>query len=184
MLKIGIIIGSVRPGRLGESVGKWVYEQAKKRDDAEFELIDLMDYNLPLMDEPNLPAIKKYTKDHTKVWSAKIDEFDGYIIVTPEYNHSTSGALKNALDFLYQEWNNKAVGFVSYGAISGARAVESLRPMMAQFQMADVRAQVMLSNFTDFEDGKCKPHPRQEESAKVLFDQVIAWSNALKVLRK
>jgi NAD(P)H-dependent FMN reductase len=103
MVKIGIIIGSTRPERNGEAVAKWVYELSKKRNDAEFELIDIADYNLPLLDEPYPPSLNKYTKDHTKKWSAKIAEFDGYIFVTPEYNHSTFGALKNAIDYLSVE---------------------------------------------------------------------------------
>ena len=183
MVKIGIIIGSTRPGRVGEAVAKWVYEIAKTRDDAEFELVDIKDYNLPLLDEPAPAATQKYTKDHTKKWSAKISELDGFIFVTPEYNHSTSAALKNALDYLYKEWTNKAAGFVSYGGIGGARAVESLRPMMAQFKIADVREQVMLSLTDDFKDGILNPNSRHEKSANNVFDQVIAWSTALKTLR-
>lgn len=184
MVKIGIIIGSTRPGRVGDSVAKWVYELSKAREDAEFELVDIKDYNLPLLDESKMASLRQYSKEHTKAWSAKIDGFDGFIFVTPEYNHSTSAALKNALDFLYKEWNNKAAGFVSYGAIGGARAVESLRPVMAQLLIADVAAQVMLSTFTDFEEGVFKPNPRHEKSADNLFNQVIAWSVAMKTLRK
>lgn len=183
MIKIGIIIGSTRPGRAGEAVGKWVFEQSKKRADAEFELVDLLDYNLPLLDEPYPAAMQQYTKDHTKKWAAKIAEFDGFVFVTPEYNHATSGALKNALDYLYIEWTNKAAGFVSYGAIGGARAVESLRPIMSQLKIADVVDQVMLSLFTDFKDGALTPDPRHEKSLDGLFSQVIAWSTALKTLR-
>ena len=183
MVKIGIIIGSTRPGRVGESVAKWVYELSKTRNDAEFELVDIMDYNLPLLDEPKPAAMQEYTKDHTKKWSAKISELDGFVFVTPEYNHSTSAALKNALDFLNNEWGNKAAGFVSYGSIGGARAVEALRPIMAQFKIADVREQVMLSLFTDFENGVIKPNPRHEKTVSNVFDQVIAWSTALKTLR-
>lgn len=184
MTKIAIIIGSTRPGRVGPSVAQWVYEQAQKRTDATFEIVDIADYNLPLLDEHNLAAMNQYTNDHTKNWSKKIAEFDGYIFVTPEYNHGTSAALKNALDYLYYEWQNKSAGFVSYGGIGGARAVESLRPIMAQFLLADVPAQVMLSLFTDFKDGVFAPDPRHEKSASGLFDQVIAWADALKVLRK
>jgi NAD(P)H-dependent FMN reductase len=183
MVKIGIIIGSTRPGRAGEGVAKWIYEMSKARSDAEFELVDVKDYDLPLLDEPELAATQKYSKEHTKKWSAKIAEFDGYIFVTPEYNHSTSAALKNALDFLYIEWTNKAAGFVSYGAIGGARAVEALRTIMAQFKIADVREQVMFFNADDFENGVLKPKPRHEKSVNTLFDQVIAWSTALKTLR-
>lgn len=183
MLKIGIIIGSTRPGRVGEAVAKWVYELSQTRSDAEFELIDIKDYDLPLLDEPALAATRQYSKDHTKKWSAKIDEMDGYIFVTPEYNHGTSAALKNALDYLYYEWNNKAAGFVSYGAIGGARAVESLRPFMSQLKIADIGSQVMLSLFDDFDNGVFKPNPRHEKEAAGLFNEVIAWSGALKTLR-
>lgn len=183
MTKIGIIIGSTRPGRRGPAVAKWIFELSKRRNDAEFELVDIADYNLPLLDEPSLPALNQYTKDHTKVWSAKIAEFDGYIFVTPEYNHSTSGALKNAIDYLAVEWYKKAVGFVGYGSSGGTRAVEHLRLVVATLQMADVRAQVEISLFTDFENmTEFKPAARHEASATQLFDQVIAWSNALKVL--
>ena len=115
MLKIAIIIGSTRPGRNGEAVAKWVYAIAQKRSDAEFELVDIKDFNLPLLDEPVPAAMGNYSKPHTKAWAAKIDSFDGYVFVTPEYNHGMNGALKNAIDFLYREWNNKAAGFVGYG---------------------------------------------------------------------
>lgn len=183
MVKIGIIIGSTRPGRIGEAVAKWVYELSKTRDDAAFELVDIKDYNLPLLDEPTPAADQTYTKEHTKKWAAKISALDGFIFVTPEYNHSTSAALKNAIDFLYKEWTNKAAGFVSYGTIGGARAVESLRPIMAQLRIADIREQVMLSTSADIENGMVKPNPRHEKSARNVFDQVIAWSTAMKTLR-
>ena len=100
MTRIGIILGSTRPGRNGEAVAKWVYELAQKRDDATFELVDVADYNLPLYDEPFPAMMQQYTKEHTKVWSNKIKEFDGYVFVTAEYNHSIPGALKNAIDYL------------------------------------------------------------------------------------
>src|SRR6187401_3809123 len=150
MIKIAVIIGSTRPGRNGEAVAKWVYEIARKRTDAEFELVDIKDFNLPLLDEPVPPIMGQYSKPHTKKWAAKIASFDGYVFVTPEYNHGISGALKNAIDFIYAEWNNKAAGFVGYGSAGGTRAVESLRLVMAELQIADVRNQVMLSLFTDF----------------------------------
>src|SRR5258707_1204930 len=117
MTKVGIILGSTRPGRNGEAVAKWVYDIASRRGDAEFELVDLLDYNLPHLDEAIPPSQGQYANEHTKQWAAKIAEFDAFIFVTPEYNHSTSGALKNAIDFLYAEWNNKAAGFVSYGSV-------------------------------------------------------------------
>jgi len=188
MLRIAIIIGSTRPGRNGEAVAKWVYEIAQKRSEvggAEFELVDIKDFNLPLLDEPVPPSRGQYTKEHTKAWAAKIDSFDAYVFVTPEYNHGTSGALKNAIDFLFKEWNNKAAGFVGYGSALGARAVESLRLVMGELQIADVRAQVGLSLFTDFENFSVfKPGPHQAQSVNAMFDQVIAWGGALKPLRE
>jgi NAD(P)H-dependent FMN reductase len=107
-----------------------------------------MDFDLPLLDEPVPPSMGQYSQPHTKAWAAKIDSFDGYVFVTPEYNHGISGALKNAIDFLYREWNNKAAGFVGYGSAGGVRAVESLRLVMGELQVADVRNQVMLSLFS------------------------------------
>lgn len=184
MIKAGIIIGSTRPGRVGESVARWVNELAQRRSDAAFELVDIQDYGLPLLDEPIPPSQGKYSKEHTKKWAAKIASFDGYIFVTPEYNHSTSGALKNAIDFLYAEWNNKAAGFVGYGSAGGVRAVEHLRLVMAEVQVATVRNQVMLSLRDDFENYKVfKPRPFHEETLGQVFDQVIAWSGALRSLR-
>ena len=185
MLKIAIIIGSTRPGRNGEAVAKWVYEIAKKRRDAEFELVDIKDYELPLLDEPVPPSMGQYSRPHTKRWAAKIDSFDGFVFVTPEYNHGISGALKNAIDFLFAEWNNKAAGFVSYGSVGGARAVEQLRLVLAEVQIATVRNQVLFSLFTDFENFSVfKPDPRHEKSAAGVFDQVVAWSSALRSLRE
>ena len=184
MLRIGIIIGSTRPNRVGESVAKWVADHAQQRNDATFELVDLRDFDLPLLDEPMPPSMGQYSKAHTKAWAARVDSFDGYVFVTPEYNHGISGALKNALDFVYAEWNNKAAGFVGYGSAGGVRAVESLRRVMAELQIADVRAQVMLSLFTDFEEmTRFKPAAYHEKTLNQMFDQVIAWSGAMKTLR-
>src|SRR6476659_6689248 len=183
MIKIAIIVGSTRPGRNGEAVAKWVYEVSRKRSDAEFELVDIKDFNLPLLDEPMPPIMGQYSKPHTKTWAAKIGSFDGYVFVTSEYNHGISGALKNAIDFLFREWNDKAAGFVSYGGPGGARAVEHLRLVLAEVQMATVRNQVLLSMFHDFENFSVfKPHARHEKSVNAVFDQVIAWSSALKTL--
>jgi NAD(P)H-dependent FMN reductase len=184
MTKIAIILGSTKPGRNGEAVAKWAYELAKKRTDAEFELVDIADYNLPLYDEPYPAMMQQYTKEHTKKWSQKINEFDGYIFVTAEYNHSIPGALKNAIDYLNVEWKNKSAGFISYGSAGGARAVEHLRLVAAELHMADVRAQVMLSLFTDFVNmSEFKPDSRHEAEVDELLNQVISWSNALKTLR-
>lgn len=185
MLKIAIIIGSTRPERNGEAVARWVYEIANKRTDTQFELIDIRDFNLPLLDEPIPPSMGEYSREHTRAWAAKIEPFDAFVFVTPEYNHGTSGALKNALDFIYKEWNNKAAGFVSYGSIGGARAVEQLRLIMAELQIADVRSQVMFRLSTDFENSKTfKPAAFQEKSVNSMLDQLISWGKALKTLRK
>jgi NAD(P)H-dependent FMN reductase len=185
MMRIAIIVGSTRPGRKAETVARWVHEIAQKRSDAEFEVVDIKDFSLPLLDEPMSPMMRQYAHEHTKRWSAKIASFDGYVFVTPEYNHATSGALKNAIDFLYHEWVNKAAGFVGYGGASGTRAVENLRLVMGELQIADVKAQVGLSLFADFENFTTfKPVPGQEKSVTAMLDQVVAWGGALKALRE
>lgn len=184
MLRIAIILGSTRPGRRTEPVARWVLDHARQRGDAEYELVDIAEFDLPLLDEPVPPSQHKYSKDHTKRWSEKIASFDGYVFVTPEYNHSTSGALKNAIDFLYSEWNNKAAGFVSFGSSGGTRAVEHLRLIMGELQIADVRSQVALSLFTDFENFSAfRPQALHEKSLKSMLDQLVAWSGAMKTVR-
>ena len=184
-IRIAIILGSTRPGRVGEGVAQWVHAMASRRDDAEYELVDIKDFNLPLLDEPAPPSRGQYSKEHTKRWAAKIASFDGFVFVAPEYNHGISGALKNAIDFLYKEWNNKAAGFVSYGSAGGTRAVESLRLVMGELQVADVRAQVILSLATDFENfSKFKPTPGHEKALDAMLGQVVAWSGALHGVRQ
>jgi NAD(P)H-dependent FMN reductase len=181
MIKTAILIGSTRPGRKGEAVAQWVYDIARKRNDAEFEIVDLRSFNLPLLGE-------KSSSQHTdprSAWAEKIASFDAYVFVTPEYNHGTSGALKNAIDHLYKEWNNKAAGFVGYGGAGGTRAVEQLRQVMGELQIADVRNQVALSLFADFENFTTfKPNARRESSVSTMLDQVIAWGGAMKTLRQ
>lgn len=185
MLKIAIIIGSTRPGRLGEVVGKWAHDIARKRSDADYALLDIAQFELPLLDEPMPASFGQYSQPHTRKWSAEIASFDGYVFVTPEYNHGIPGALKNAIDFLSQEWADKAAGFIGYGATMGARAIEHLRLVMASVQVATVRPQVGLSLFTDFENFNVfKPAAIQEKSVKDMLDHVIAWSGALRALRE
>lgn len=185
MLQIGIILGSTRPNRIGEAVAKWVLKHAKKRSDAQFDLIDLKEEDLPLLDEPMPPSRGKYAQPHTRAWAKKIAPLDGFIIVSPEYNHSTSAALKNALDFLYAEWNNKAAGFVAYGAAGGTRAVEHLRLIMAELQVATVRAQVALSLYTDFRDfSEFKPAEQHEKTLSTMIDQLVTWSEAMRSVRE
>lgn len=184
MLKIGIITGSTRPNRVSPDVARWVLELANRRGDAAYELVDIKDFELPLLDEPAPPSMGNYKQPHTQRWAAKIASLDAFVFVSPEYNHGVSGALKNAIDFVYAEWNNKAAGFVSYGSAGGARAVEQLRGILAETQVATVRAQVLLSLATDFENYTTfKPHARHEKSLATMLDQVIAWGGALKTLR-
>jgi NAD(P)H-dependent FMN reductase len=184
-LRIGIILGSTRPGRNGEQVAKWVLEQAQKRTDAAYELVDLLDFNLPHLDEALPPSMGNYANEHTRAWAEAIDSFDGFVFVTPEYNHSTSGALKNAIDFIYPEWNNKAAGIVSYGFNGGTRAAEHLRLILGELQIADVRAQLAVSIPLDFENySTFVPNDRHAASLGVVLDQVASWSGALRTVRE
>jgi NAD(P)H-dependent FMN reductase len=183
-LKIAVILGSTRPGRNGKAVADWVMTQAQRRTGATYELIDLLDYPLPHLDESLPPSIGQYAGEHTKAWAQTIASYDGFVFVTPEYNHSTSGVLKNAIDYLYAEWNNKAAGFVSYGSLGGARAIEHLRGISAELQIADVRQQLSFSLFTDFENFiEFRPGPQYADLATVLFDQLESWAGALKQVR-
>lgn len=185
MIKIGIILGSTRPGRNGDAVARWVLDRAAARGDADYELIDLLDHPLPHLDEQIPASLGQYAGEHTKRWAETIDRFDGYVFVTPEYNHSTSGVLKNAIDYLYGEWNNKAAGFVSYGAVGGARAVEHLRLIAAELQLATVREQVALSIYTDFEEfSRLRPSDHQGATLDAMLDQLTAWSGALREVRR
>jgi len=194
MTHIAIIVGSTRPRRRGDLVGRWVAEVAHRHvvergEDATFEIVDLADYMLPLLDEP-LPAIfGDYRGAHTTRWAQCIGSFDGFVFVTPEYNHSVPAALKNAIDYLFAEWNDKAAGFVSYGLHGGTRAVEHLRLALAELKVADVRTQVALSMHTDFEitdpteRGAFSPGPHQEPTLTQMLDEVVDWSRALAPLR-
>jgi NAD(P)H-dependent FMN reductase len=184
MTRIGVILGSTRPGRNGEKVARWVMEVASERSDAQFQLIDLADHPLPHLDEPLPPSMGQYQNAHTQDWAAIIAQCDGFIMVTPEYNHSTSGVLKNAIDYLYAEWHNKALGVVSYGAVGGARAAEHLRLIAGELKMADVRTNVALSMFADFVNfSELDPREYQRAALETLMTEVVAWSNALAPLR-
>ena len=184
-VRIGIIVGSTRPGRVGIQVAEWVLERAARRDDADFELVDLADFALPHLDEALPAAMGQYANEHTRAWAEKVASFDGFVFVTPEYNHSTSGALKNAIDFVYGEWNDKAAGLVSYGSAGGVRAAEHLRLVLGEVQIADVRQQVSFSLTTDFENySVLKPTGPQESQLETLLDQLVAWSGALRSVRQ
>jgi len=185
MLKIGIVTGSTRPNRKSADVAKWVLRIARERGDAEYELVDVKDFELPLLDEPIPPIMGKYQQPHTKRWAAKIASLDAFVFVSPEYNHGIPAALKNAIDFLFAEWNDKAAGFVSYGGAGGARAVEQLRLVLAEVHVATVRAQVLLSMMTDFESFTTfKPAPHHEKEVGTVLDQVVTWAGALKQVRR
>ena len=185
MLKIGIITGSTRPNRKSLDVARWVLETAQKRGDAQYKLADIQDLELPLFDEPMPPILGQYQQPHTKRWAERVASLDGFVFVTPEYNHGIPAALKNAIDFLFAEWNHKAAGFVSYGGgASGARAVEHLRLVLAEVRVATVRAQLTLSMWTDFERFTTfTPAPQHEKALGSVLDEVLAWAAALKPLR-
>jgi NAD(P)H-dependent FMN reductase len=187
-LKIGIIVGSTRPGRLGPLVGEWVQQNAKAQG-VSFELVDLHDFNLPMLEEPFPAGAGNYQGAGANAWAHKVDEFDGYIFLTAEYNHSIPAALKNALDYVNAEWNNKAAGIVSYGSMGGVRAGEHLRQVLGELQVADVRQHVMFSLFTDFEGAMTgspvfTPAEQKAGELQVLVDQVVAWADALRSVRE
>ncbi|MGJ3507612.1 NADPH-dependent FMN reductase [Enemella sp. A6] len=183
MIRIAIIVGSTRPNALGAKVGAWVLEQAQGRDDAEYELISVADQQLPLLDEPLPAGSGVYSQPHTKAWAAIIDAFDGFIFVTPEYNHSVPGAFKNAFDFLYGEWRDKAVGFVSYGAAGGVRAAEHWRAIVANAHMWDVRGQVTAFLTDDFTDGEFTPRDFQFGAMGELLTEVVTTADRAKRTR-
>ena len=179
MLKIGIVLGSTREGRVSPQVGAWVKELADKRGDAEYKIIDIAEFKLPLLGEAGGDA------SGAAAWSAQINDCDGFVFIAQEYNHSITGALKNALDYLRVEWNNKAAGIVSYGSVGGARATEHLRGILSELSVAHVRVHPALSLFTDFENGSVfKPADVQKDSVNQMLDQVVSWTAALKTVRK
>ncbi|MBQ0863814.1 NADPH-dependent FMN reductase [Streptomyces smyrnaeus] len=186
MTTIGIILGTTRPGRVGPQIAEWVHKTADARTDADFEVVDIADYDLPLFDEPRSPRMGTYEHDHTRAWSAKIAGLDGFVFVTPEYNRSIPAALKNAIDFVYKEWNNKAAGFIGYGSnVGGARAVDHLRHIAGAVQLAAVYSQLHLSLQTDFEKFTTfVPTDRHEAALEQLLTEVITLSDALAPLRE
>jgi NAD(P)H-dependent FMN reductase len=188
-MKIAIIVGSTRPGRKGSTVGRWVHELARRRDDVpgkvDFDLLELESFDLPLLEEPTVPAAadREYETPQTRRWSETIDSYDGFVLVTPEYNHGVPAAMKNALDVLGPEWGHKAVAFVSYGADGGVRAVEHWRGIVANVMMADVRAQVSLLVFEDWKDGEFRPLERREREVDTMLDQLVEMTEAVRTLR-
>ncbi|WP_280444706.1 NADPH-dependent FMN reductase [Nocardia brasiliensis] len=184
-IRIGIILGSTRPNRNGPQVAQWVLDTAAGRADAEFDLIDLRAHPLPHLDEPVAPMFGPSVHAHTRAWAERIAPFDGFVIVTPEYNHGAPGVLKNAVDHLFAQWADKAVGFVSYGAGGGVLAVEQLRQVCSALGMADVSPQVTISVLTDFENYTAfRPTERHTVALDKLLEKVVAWSTALAPLRQ
>jgi NAD(P)H-dependent FMN reductase len=184
-LRIALILGSTRPGRRGDQIAAWVLEAARAHGGADYELVDLVDHNLGNLDEPGNPNLQRYQHDHTRTWGALIDSFDGYVFLVPEYNHSYPGALKNALDYVYREWNDKAAGIISYGGwVAGARAAEALRLVLAELQVATVRTQPTISTHPSFHTGTFVPQESLDIAVGGMLDQVIAWSAALRGVRQ
>lgn len=175
-MKIGIIIGSIREDRLGAGVASWVLEGAQAHGGAQFEIVDLKSFDLPLLSGPTVPgaANKQYDDERVTRWSKTIDSYDAFIFVTPEYNHSVPGAFKNAFDSLGSEWFAKPVAFVSYGADNGVRAVEHWRQIVANMNMWGVRQQVSFSLFTEFAASDLTPEERRAGELTTLLDQLLA----------
>lgn len=182
MLHIAVIVGSTRPGRKGPDIAAWALRHARARGDATYTLVDLADHPLPHCDEPVPPLMGDYRRPHTRAWAETVAPYDGFVFVTPEYNHSVPAVLKNALDYLYAEWNDKAAGFVGYGVDGGVRAVEHLRVVAGELRMADVRTQVPVTLGTDLtEDGE--PGDHRLLPLHAMLDQLVTWAGALRPLR-
>lgn len=194
--RIALIIGSTRPGRRSGHVADWVLEAGAKHlvgRDVALEPVDVADYGLPLLDE-RFPAAfgLPYEHEHTRRWAAAIEPYDGLVFVLPEYNRGIPAALKNALDLLYAEWEDKAAGFVSFGGSGGTRSSEQLRAVLGELKVAVVRSQVELGSFTDFtvddpgnpeDNGRLTPRDHQPEALGRMLDEVVAWADALSPLR-
>ncbi|GAB4027473.1 NADPH-dependent FMN reductase [Spirosoma koreense] len=184
-LRIGIILGSTRPGRRGDQLASWILDTAQHHGGARYELIDLADYHLGNLDEPGNPTLQQYQHEHTRIWGKLIDSFDGYVFITPEYNHSIPGALKNALDYVYKEWNDKAAGIVCYGGwAAGCRAAEALRIILPELQLATVRAQVCVSTHATFETGVFVPTAPLTTAVTLMFTQLLAWAKGMRSVRE
>jgi NAD(P)H-dependent FMN reductase len=186
-LRIGIIIGSTREGRFGEKPASWIHALAEKRSDFATQMIDLRDYPLPFFNEPTSPAWGPVRNEGAQRWAAKLATLDGLIVVTPEYNHGPSAVLKNALDYAYREFNHKAVAFVGYGGVGAARAVEQLRLVAVELQMAPVRSAVHIGmgDFFALQQGKAfAEFPHLEQAAVAMLDDLAWWTRALVVARE
>lgn len=186
-LRIAVVIGSTRPCRKGEAVGRWVHEQAQGRDEVDYEIVDLKTFDLPLLSEPTVPgaANRRYEVPQTRAWSQTIDRYDGFVWVTPEYNHGVPAAMKNALDVLYPEWNFKGFGIVSYGADGGTRATEQWRGIIANVMGTVVWHQVALYEYLDWDgDGAFTPLERRPKELSTLLALLERTTRAVSVLRQ
>ena len=185
-MKIGIISGSVREGNNAAAVSQWILDFAKNRNDvdAEYELVSLADYDLPLLGS-KLPADRAEAAGSAiKAWSEKMASFDGYVFITPEYNHAVGGALKNALDYLNPEVNNKAAALVGYGSLGGARAHENMRSILGELSVATVHTTTNFSLIVDFENMSVfKPNDYNKTNAEGMFNDLLLWTKALNTIR-
>jgi NAD(P)H-dependent FMN reductase len=186
MPKLTIVIASVREGRAGDAIARWFIERAREHGKFEVQVADLRELNLPLMNEPHHPRLKKYVHESTKRWSAIIDASDAFVFVSAEYNYSTPPALVNALDTVYHEWTYKPVGFVTYGGISGGlRAMQMTRTMVTAFKMMPMVEAVNIPFFAQsVQDGEFKANETQEKAVPAMLDELLRWSEALKTLRQ
>lgn len=186
MYHLKLIIASTRPERKGILVANWFLTILKEHHEFQTEVLDLKEINLPFLDEPFHPREKKYTKEHTKKWSKTIDEGDAFIVVTPEYNFGFPATIKNALDFLYQEWNEKPIAFVSYGGISGGtRSVQMLKQVVTTLKMMPIVEAVNIPFFSKhIEDGKFTGNEIMENTAHKMLDELLKWTKILKQKRE
>jgi NAD(P)H-dependent FMN reductase len=181
-----IVIVSTRPGRKGEGIARWFEHEAKAHAGFALEIVDLAAVNLPMMDEPEHPRLRKYQHEHTKQWSPTISRADAFVLVTPEYNYCAPPSIINAIDYLAQEWAYKPVGFVSYGGVSGGtRSVQSLKPLLTSLKMVPMVEAVALPFFTKSydADGRFSPDSTQSKAAQVMLDELQRWTGALATLR-
>lgn len=184
--RLAIVVASTRPGRVGWEVGRWFNHRAEQHRGFDIDLIDLADVNLPMMDEPKHPRLRQYTHAHTKAWSSRVGAADAFVFVMPEYNHGFVAPLKNALDYLYQEWQHKPVGFVSYGGVAaGTRAVQMLKPVLAALKMVPLPEAVPLPNVRQLldEDGRLRPAEPSDKAAMRMLDELVRWTWAMRALR-
>jgi NAD(P)H-dependent FMN reductase len=181
-----IIIGSTRPGRVGPSVGTWITQRAIEHGGFDVQVTDLAELNLPLLDEPNHPRLRQYVHQHTKDWSALVDSSDAFIFVTPEYNHGFNAALKNAIDYLHNEWLHKPAGIVSYGGVSaGTRATQMLKQVLNSVKVVPVTEAVNIPFVAQHldEDKRFKPTELIDASATAMLDELLKWTESLAGLR-